>query len=333
MSFPNPPHTLPMNHPAWIQYFNLLTNALTDDRNVEWDAVDKSGSSLADIESRPHSDLTNILAANEESTDTDKDKHTSSNDLKVAVDHYAKEVDPSSTNLIRDKHVANNDLNNVVKGQGTSTDNSVARWDGITGLAIQTSSVIIDDSDDVSGIVNLMASGVITGDTLDAIDTVTTRQNLGVEIGVDVQAWDADLDSLAALSTTGMMARVAAETYTMRTITAADGRIVVTNGDGVAGDPTIALGVKVVTTKTANYTVTSADDVILADTSVNPFTLTLPVAITGVVKIIKLINASNVLTIDGDGSETIDGSLTVTLSILNISLTFVGLAGTGWYII
>lgn len=333
MGFPTPPHSLPITHPAWIQYFNLLTNAFDGDGNVDWDAVDKSGSSLSDIESRPHSDLTNILAADELSTDVERDKHTSSNDLKTAVDHYAKDVDPTGTNLTRDKHVADNDLRGLIKSTGVSADNAVVRWDGVDGSAIQTSSVIVDDSDNVSGIENLTASGIIIANTLDAVDSATTRQNLGVEIGVDVQAWDTDLDALAALSTVGMMVRIASSTYAMRTITAADSRIVVTNGDGVGGNPTIALGVKVVATKTLNYTLTASDDVILADASSGAFTLIMPVAVTGVIKIIKLIDATNVLTIDGNGIETIDGSSNAVISVLNTSLTFVGLLGTGWYII
>lgn len=161
MGFPSPPHSLPITHPAWIQYFNLLKNALDGDGNVTWDAVDKSGSKLSDLESRPHSDLTSILAADESSTDPSKNKHTSSNDLKVAVDHYNKEVDPSSANLIRDKHVADNDLRGLIKSTGVSTDNAIVIWDGVGGSAIQTSGVIIDDNDNISGATDVSASGTV----------------------------------------------------------------------------------------------------------------------------------------------------------------------------
>jgi hypothetical protein len=56
-----------------------------------------------------------------------------------------------------------------------------------------------------------------------------------------VQAWDADLDALAGLGSTGFAVRIAADTWAQRSITGTAGRIVVTNGDGVASSPSIDL--------------------------------------------------------------------------------------------
>lgn len=56
------------------------------------------------------------------------------------------------------------------------------------------------------------------------------------------QPVDADLTALAALATTGLLARTAANTYATRTLsTASATRITVADGDGVAGNPTIDL--------------------------------------------------------------------------------------------
>lgn len=74
-----------------------------------------------------------------------------------------------------------------------------------------------------------------------ATDAATARDNLGLEINVDVQAYHAQLTALAALATSGMIARTAANTLAARTIAGTAARIAVTNGDGIAGNPTLDL--------------------------------------------------------------------------------------------
>ena len=59
-----------------------------------------------------------------------------------------------------------------VEGPVSSTDNAVARWDGTDGLLIQDSSVIIDDSDVVSGITQLNVDDLrLDGGTLSSTNT------------------------------------------------------------------------------------------------------------------------------------------------------------------
>jgi hypothetical protein len=66
------------------------------------------------------------------------------------------------------------------------------------------------------------------------------RTNLGLGIGVNVQAYNQLLGAVSGLATPGLMVRLTGSTAAARTMTGSAG-ITVTNGDGVAGNPTFAL--------------------------------------------------------------------------------------------
>lgn len=90
-----------------------------------------------------------------------------------------------------------------------------------------------------------------------------------------------------------------------------------------------------ISTKTGNYTetATSGEIILLGDTTSGTFTITLPTAISNTAKItIKKIAGSNNLTIDGNGSQTIDGGLTADLVRVYESITLVS-DNSNWHII
>lgn len=76
---------------------------------------------------------------------------------------------------------------------------------------------------------------------LGSADEATLKASIHLTIGTDVQAYDADLDAVAALSGTGIAVRTAAGVWAQRALTAPAAGITVSNGDGVAGNPTLAL--------------------------------------------------------------------------------------------
>lgn len=85
-------------------------------------------------------------------------------------------------------------------------------------------------------------------------------------------------------------------------------------------------------TKTATYTATDNDYTIICST--NTFTIDLPTAvgITGRVYVIKNITSGTTITVDGSGSETIDGATTYTLAS-QYKLVMIQSDGTNWNVI
>ncbi len=119
---------------------------------------------------------------------------------------------------------------------GTTVQAYDAGLQSISGLTTAADRTIYTPASDTYAVTTLTAFG---RSLIDDADAATARTTIGVVIGTDVQAYDTDLAALAAISTTGMLSRTGAGTATTRTITASTG-IVVSNGDGVSGNPTVS---------------------------------------------------------------------------------------------
>lgn len=124
-----------------------------------------------------------------------------------------------------------------VTGPGSSVVGNIAIFDTTGGNSIDDSGIAASDvlvSADIG-------SAVFTQRTLTAPAAGITISNADGVSGNPTFALGNDLAALEAMSGTGLVARTASETYAQRTITGTSGKITVTNGDGVSGNPTLTI--------------------------------------------------------------------------------------------
>jgi Repeat of unknown function (DUF5907) len=92
-----------------------------------------------------------------------------------------------------------------------------------------------------SGAAALMTVTAAARTVLDDTSTANMLTTLGAQPAGSYQTLDATLTSLAAYNTNGLLTQTAADTFTGRTLTAPAAGITVNNGNGVTGNPTLAL--------------------------------------------------------------------------------------------
>ena len=146
--------------------------------------------------------------------------------------------------------------------QGTTADTAYAdrlKWDGgSTGLVAATGRTSL----------GVTATGADTtyayraNNLSDLASASTARTNLGLAIGTNVQAWDADLDAIAAIAgTSGLLKKTAANTWSLDTNTYLTSAVTAVTGTSPivsSGGTTPAISMPAATTSVSGY-LTSTD--------------------------------------------------------------------------
>lgn len=147
----------------------------------------------------------------------------------------------------------------MAKGASSNRNNQTTRQTGApaTGPAPDSSGPTgqvrlanVSNADDLKAIEALAGTAGLLSKT--AANTWALRTLTAPAAGITVAAGNGasgnptlslanDLAALEAMASTGMVTRTAAETYAQRTITG-DTEIVVANGSGAAGNPTLSIG-------------------------------------------------------------------------------------------
>lgn len=177
--------------------------------------------------------VTGIGTASALASDTDGTLAANS-DTRVATQKAVKTyVDAAVTGLLDFKGSTNCSANPnypaALKGDAYVVS-AAGKIGGASGLAVDIGDVFVASADNAGGtqasvgtswfiLEHNLAGALLSANNLsDLANAATARTNLGVAIGTNVQAWDADLDAIAAIaSTVGLLKKTAANTWTLDT--------------------------------------------------------------------------------------------------------------------
>lgn len=238
---------------------------------------------------------------------------------------------------------------------GTGQSTQTAAFDALAPNTTKGDLIVYNGTDNVR-----LAAGT---------DGQALKANSATATGLE---WGSDTSGLADPGANGVVVRTALNTTTARTITGTTNQVSVSNGDGVSGNPTLSLpqdinssanvnfgsvttsgavevngrftaqGAQVVTAVTpgaGNYNVTATDYAILkTGITGGGDTINLEAAATaggGRVLVIKDATGTagtNNITIEPDGSETIDGASNFVMNTNYGAVTLACDGSSGWYV-
>lgn len=160
----------------------------------------------------------------------------------------------STTNITTTNLTVNGSLIGTLTGNASNVNGTVQvnnggtggtdQASGRTGLGLGTIATQNANAVNITGGAITLSSATplaISSGGTGSITAQTARTNLGLSIGTDVQPYSNELAGIAAAQTNGIYVRYGSAQVTQRTIVSTTSALVVTNGNGVAGNPSIAI--------------------------------------------------------------------------------------------
>jgi hypothetical protein len=151
-----------------------------------------------------------------------------------------------------------NGVTSAIQTQLNGKQNLDATLTALAGLTTAADQLIYATGVDTFAMASLTTFG---RSLIDDADAATARTTLGLAIGTNVQAWDADLDAIAALAgTSGLLRKTAANTWSLDTATYLTANQTVTLSGDASGSGATAITVTLASVGTAGtYTKVTTD--------------------------------------------------------------------------
>ena len=151
---------------------------------------------------------------------------------------------PLNSNLTTISGLSPSDNDILQRKAGAWTNRTMAQLKSdLTLIKSDVGLANVDNTSDINKPVSTAQQSAIDAKVADAINdgttTIAPSQNAVFDALASKQNLDATLTALASFNSNGILTQTAADTFTSRTITGTASRVLVSNGNGVSGNPTL----------------------------------------------------------------------------------------------